>query len=144
MRKKYRCNKENGVTVAFYDVNGAEYNKNSLEGEVRTKLGVYASAAVDNMLAWAFEENALFLSYRRLLGLRGTATCKDGDEYNEYVGKDIAGANLDMKYHRDMSNDYAKVIKRLNRLLNVLNELKDFHDNKVNNIVADMKKMYRE
>lgn len=73
----------------------------------------------------------------------GIAKCDDEDEFNEYIGKDIAAAKADLKYHSAISKKYSQIIRTLQRVINELTKLKEYHDRKKENILNDFDRYYK-
>lgn len=100
---KYYVSKENKVVVAY--VSGCR------EDAMR-KL------ACDNLL------NKYYIDFPN--NFRGVAKLKDGDEWDEEKGRQVAKAKLLRAYHREMKNSYLSLyeykLKELDPLFNLINK----------------------
>jgi len=87
--------------------------------------------------------DADILTYHKLINdMSAKATCDESDKFSQYKGEDLAGSKLDYKYHDHMVRDYDKVIKKLTKTIDYLNELKNSHLRKRDNIKENIERVY--
>lgn len=66
------------------------------------------------------------------------ATCQDGDEYNENIGKEICNIKSDLKYHNMMYNRYVYVDLVLGKLKLAILEFEKKHMEKMERLEKDL------
>lgn len=138
MKKRFYVDKEKGVVVATYcHMDGTpkkvELAPNeiaeSFGGDLRTSSIAYSCVMTDPRI----DADAKF---------KAVSKCREGDVFDEHIGKEIAGSVLDMKYHDRMARDYDKYIQDLNSTISKLERLRNKHTKKVQNIKDDLKRCY--
>lgn len=136
MRKKFYVKPDDGVVVARYEVGHAP----SIDEEI-FHGGKCCESTKDLM------GNFSLLFTRKDLpidSLKAIAVCDDEDSFDENAGKDIAGSKLDLKYHMKLAKQYERLLTVLIRAMGELNNLANYHWEKVKNIQDDLDRCYNK
>lgn len=73
-----------------------------------------------------------------------SATCDEHDEFNEKIGRTVAIAKSDMKYHKAMKAEYDKILRFLGGIYTKVLGLRDFHKTKYENCKESIAKYMPE
>ncbi len=73
--------------------------------------------------------------------LSGTAVCHPEDTFDEEVGYRVAQAKANRKYHVRMAKDYRKVIRILQKAIDQLTPLMNYHQEQVDNLDQKLREM---
>ena len=73
-----------------------------------------------------------------------SATCDEHDAFNEKIGRTVAIAKSDMKYHKAMKAKYDKILRHLSGIYAKVLGLRDLHNTKYENCKESIAKYMPE
>lgn len=133
MKKKYIIKPEDNVVVAIGE---EDYIKN-IDSEMKRYCDSMTFALLQDLAAIS-----AFNIYNH--SFKSVAKCDEYDEFNEKIGKEIAGGKADIKYHRAMANEYKKMIKVLEMAIEEVENLYNMHETKKANIEKSIEKYVKK
>lgn len=139
--KNYIVNPEKKIVVAILKANidNVDDMKGIADEVIRecSRTTIYAILELIEK-AGDFDMSNLDIPYEVLY--KGIAKCDEHDEFNEEIGKKIAGNKAEMKYHIAMAKKYKVLVSLIEKAYEELYVLECKHANKAFKINNNIKK----
>ena len=134
MRKRYIVNPEDRVVVAMYDDVNAfdDAYEEVIKSCSHTTRGLFNCPMMVMETAGDPSINTL----------KALSRCDEVDTFDEKIGKDIAGAKLDMKRHLKFARQYDRYLGILEKAMGELYKLAKYHRDKARAIQDDLDRTY--
>lgn len=131
MEKKYIVKPEDKIVIAMAE-------DDSYEGTFEEVIKYCGDETYCMLLELITNSDNLDIAYGNLF--KSVARCDNYDEFNEKVGKEIAGSKTDIKYHRAMAKKYKMILDILQNAMGEISWLYNMHEAKRINIERSIKK----